>query len=111
VATDQDDWKQVAPVEGLISRYAGNSMAATLADLEADGFHFGGESANELGFEPPVARVEATLAGGNEIVLEVGAEKDARRFVRIPGQGDVYIVPSYRVFGFLEKSADMVKAR
>lgn len=109
--TDQDDWILVAPTEGLISRYAGNSMAATLADLEADGFHFGGESLEKLGFAPAVARVEATLADDRKVILEIGAEADARRYVRVSGQDDVFVVPSYRLFGFLEEAVDMVKPR
>ncbi len=105
--TEQDDWKLLEPVVGLMSRYAGNSLAATLADLQADGFHSGTESPADLGLDPPAARVVATLANGAELRLDIGAERDARRFVRIPGGDDVFLVPSYRLFGFLEKGAEL----
>jgi len=109
IPTEQDDWRLVRPVDGLMSRYAGNSLAATIADLDAERFHFGKEPLAELGLEPPVARVRTTLDNDRVLEIEIGDEVDSRRFVRVPGRDDIYVVPSYRLFGFLDKGKKMLK--
>ncbi len=108
LATAQDDWKVVQPVVGMMSRYAGNALAATIAELRADGFVPIGTNLVDIGLDPPVARVTATLEGGDTRVFEIGDEQDKVRTLRVPGQDDVYRVASYRVFEFLKDAEKMV---
>ncbi len=106
VATDDDDWKVVKPVEGLMNRYTGNSIATTIADLKCEGFAPADKKPADMGLEPPEARVTMKLADGSALTFEIGKEENGKRWVRVPGRTDVYQVMSYRLFNFLKKGSE-----
>lgn len=113
VASDDDDWLVVAPVEGLMSRYQGNSLATTAASLRAEGFADGARSLAELGLDPPLARVTVRRAGGDPLVFDVGNEEEGKRFVRAAGvgDGDVALVASFRLAVYLKEGKELPEQR
>ncbi|MFH0944760.1 MAG: DUF4340 domain-containing protein [Planctomycetota bacterium] len=108
-ATDQDDWNVVEPVAGKMSRYSANSLASTIAKLRADAFVEGGKPAAELGLDPAEAKVTARLETGEPLVFEIGKEVESKRYVRVPGNDDVYQIASYRLLDLLKDGKDLVE--
>jgi hypothetical protein len=109
-ASDDDEWRMTAPVEGPVNRFAANAMAFTLSELQAERHHFGGEPLASLGLDPPHVRVTIGLDGGETLALQIGTEVDGRvRHVRLPEGEDVFLVPSVKLYGFLRPSAEMLE--
>lgn len=107
--SDQDDWVGTRPTVGTVERMVGNAMTSNLADLRADQFHDGDLTATELGLEPPRVRIDAHLADGTTLSLEVGNEVNNRLYVRRPGDAEIAMVPVFKLHNFLRSSGELIK--
>ncbi|MBI4880429.1 MAG: DUF4340 domain-containing protein [Planctomycetes bacterium] len=110
VASDEDDWQMLRPLSGLLSRFTGNNLARTAAELKCDGFAALDRPLAELGLDPPEARVTAFLDEGEPLVFEIGAQEESRRYVRVPGRDEILTVPSFRLFDFLREAKELAQA-
>ena len=109
LATDDDEWNLLQPVEGKLSRYTANSMASAVALLKADSFVDETKAPAELGLDPAEAEVTIKLAAGEPLVFRIGKEVDSKRYVQVPGQSDIYQVASFRLFDFLKKGEELLE--
>lgn len=107
IATDEDDWKVIQPVEGLMSRYAGNNLARVTATLKCDGFVSDAGSLAEVGLDPPEARVTARMADGSSLVFAIGKERDSKRIIKVPDRDDLFTVPAFQLLTFLKKGEEL----
>ncbi len=109
VASDEDDWRMLRPLAGLLRRFTGNNLARTAAELKCEGFAALDRPLAELGLDPPQARVSAFLDDGEPLVFEIGALEESRRAVRVPGRDELYTVASFRLIDFLREAQELAQ--
>lgn len=104
VATDDDEWSITSPIQHVLDKYTGSSLARNIATLKCDGY-VNDKSAADAGLEPPEAKVKATLADGTALELELGKDDAGKTFARKPG-GEMLSISTYLVSNFKKKSTE-----
>ncbi|MCD6508578.1 DUF4340 domain-containing protein [Candidatus Poribacteria bacterium] len=99
-------WEMTKPEKAEADKDAVEGILRTLSNFKADDVEIK-KSESECGLDVPSSKVMIKLKDGTEKILRFGKEQNSRRYLKVDGKDQIFVVYKYRVSKIFKKPEDL----